>query len=281
MSPKVEYCCAKLGSHSATVYIRGLAKSVIPDSWRISCLTPVSKETNRLSDPAAFRPVAVTSALLKTLKHYVLYNIDKAIVSHTDPCLFTYKTETGTCDALAYSTNDVGEYLNKQGHFARSTLFDSSSAFSTGAKHLTSLGGAPIGVFFMYHLTTFGLQSLDFAKRTLKRALPHQVPDSASCPSLPPSPSSSSDKGDEFRCVTTSSEGIVANCVATENQCDNGPGDSLSYNDEIDHAGLIRTCLKLARRRGGGSDSSKQSKSFWSFCGGKEGRELVTLNRLS
>ncbi|KAI3356635.1 hypothetical protein L3Q82_017826 [Scortum barcoo] len=69
--------------------------------WKTSCLVPVPKKS-RPSDPAEYRPVALTSHVMKVLERLVLAQLRPQVRKFLDPLQFAYQPHLGVDDAVIY-----------------------------------------------------------------------------------------------------------------------------------------------------------------------------------
>ncbi|KAI3363490.1 hypothetical protein L3Q82_011581 [Scortum barcoo] len=114
--------------------------------------TPHPKELN------SYRPVALTSHLMKTLERLVLAHLRPLVSSFMDPLQFAYQPDIGVDDAVIYLLHTSLTHLEKAGSTVRIMFFDFSSAFNTIQPRLLwdklQLAGVD------HHLTTWILDYL-------------------------------------------------------------------------------------------------------------------------
>ena len=77
-----------------------------------------------------YRPVALTSNIMKTLERLVLDQLRSMVRPHLDPLKSAYQPRIGVEDAIIYLLNYVHAHLDKLGSTVRVTFSD-SSAFNT------------------------------------------------------------------------------------------------------------------------------------------------------
>ncbi len=97
--------------------------------WYI-CLIPVPK-TPRPRDLKDYRPVAMTSHIMKTLERLILEQLRPMVQPLLDPLQFAYQPRLGVEDAIIYLLNRVYIHLDKQASTVRIMFFDFWSAFDT------------------------------------------------------------------------------------------------------------------------------------------------------
>ncbi|KAI4894895.1 hypothetical protein NFI96_003892 [Prochilodus magdalenae] len=102
----------------------------VPVMWKTSCIVPVPK-TPRPSDIKDYRPVALTSHIMKTMERLVLEQLRPMVQPLLDPLQFAYQPRLGVEDAIIYLLNRVYAHLDKPASTVRVMFFDFSSAFNT------------------------------------------------------------------------------------------------------------------------------------------------------
>ena len=102
----------------------------MPDVWKSSIFVPVPKHTKpeALND---FRPVALTSVVMKCLERLVLRRLIGQTSSLMDPNQFAYWPCRGVEDATSFLIRRVVEHLDGPGTYARILFMDLGSAFNT------------------------------------------------------------------------------------------------------------------------------------------------------
>ncbi|KAI4875880.1 hypothetical protein NFI96_009457 [Prochilodus magdalenae] len=102
----------------------------VPQLWKTSCVVPVPK-TQHPKDLNSYRPVALTSHLMKSLERLVLTHLRPLVRPSMDPLQFAYQPGVGVDDAVIYHLHRALSHLEKPGSTVRITFFDFSSAFNT------------------------------------------------------------------------------------------------------------------------------------------------------
>ncbi|KAI3370902.1 hypothetical protein L3Q82_007411 [Scortum barcoo] len=95
----------------------------VPQLWKTSCIVPVPK-TPHPKELNSYRPVALTSHLMKTLERLVLAHLRPLVSSFMDPLQFAYQPDIGVDDAVIYLLHTSLTHLEKAG----STKFSDDSA---------------------------------------------------------------------------------------------------------------------------------------------------------
>ncbi|KAI3374638.1 hypothetical protein L3Q82_021015 [Scortum barcoo] len=129
----------------------------VPQLWKTSCIVPVPK-TPHPKELNSYRPVALTSHLMKTLERLVLAHLRPLVSSFMDPLQFAYQPDIGVDDAVIYLLHTSLTHLEKAGSTVRIMFFDFSSAFNTIQPRLLGDKLQLAGVD--HHLTTWILDYL-------------------------------------------------------------------------------------------------------------------------
>ena len=103
--------------------------------WKNSTIAPVPKNSKPkiLND---FRPVALTSVVMKCFEKVVLKNLLSQTQAHMDQNQFAYKQNRSTDDATLTLLHHAFTHLDKPKTFVRILFIDFSSAFNTIQPHL-------------------------------------------------------------------------------------------------------------------------------------------------
>ncbi|XP_054872390.1 uncharacterized protein LOC118470055 [Amphiprion ocellaris] len=131
-------CADQLCQVLLHIFNLSLSLERVPVLWKTSCLVSVSKTRNP-REPNHFRPVALTSHLMKTMERIVLRNLRPQVSPHLDPLQFAYKPNTGVDDAVVYLLHRSLTHLENPGSTVRVMFFDFSSAFNTIQPSLLSV----------------------------------------------------------------------------------------------------------------------------------------------
>ncbi|KAI4892845.1 hypothetical protein NFI96_004933 [Prochilodus magdalenae] len=129
--PRVLKACAtQLCGVLQHVFNMSLCLQRVPVMWKTSCIVPVPK-TPLPSDIKDYRPVALTSHIMKTMERLVLEQLRPTVQPLLDPLQFAYQPRLGVEDAIIYLLNRVYAHLDKPASTVRVMFFDFSSAFNT------------------------------------------------------------------------------------------------------------------------------------------------------
>ena len=120
----------------------GLASVAVLNNWRQSshvssislCNRPGSPRALRLPSSSRlndYRPVALTSIVMKVSAKLVLQVLQLVTDSQFDPLQFAYRVNRSVDDAVSLTLHRVLEHLETAGSYARILFIDYSSAFNT------------------------------------------------------------------------------------------------------------------------------------------------------
>ncbi|KAI4880858.1 hypothetical protein NFI96_024792 [Prochilodus magdalenae] len=123
-------CAAQLGEPLQHVFNLSLCLGRVPATWKTTCLIPVPKKAHpkELND---YRPVALTSHVMKTMERLLLNHLRPQVHHAEDPLQFAYREKVGVEDAILYLLHRAHSHLDKGGCAVRVMFFDFSSAFNT------------------------------------------------------------------------------------------------------------------------------------------------------
>ncbi|TWW71139.1 hypothetical protein D4764_17G0006220 [Takifugu flavidus] len=119
ISPRVlKNCSRQLCGILQDLFNQSLHLQRIPVLWKTSCLVPVPKKTHPVA-PSDYRPIALTSHIMKVMERLVLTHLRPLVSPFQDPLQFAYQPKR------AYSS------LDRLNTTVRVMFFDFSSAFNT------------------------------------------------------------------------------------------------------------------------------------------------------
>ena len=123
-------CSEQLAIPFTKIFQRSIDEQTIPTAWKHSIIIPVPKNQNpnKLND---FRPVALTSIVMKCFEKIIKTALLNAVYGKLDPLQFAYQNTLGVEDALLTVCNAVTKHLDQTPtNFARILYADFSSAFN-------------------------------------------------------------------------------------------------------------------------------------------------------
>ncbi len=124
-------CADQLAGLFTSIFNQSLATSVVPTSFKKSIIIPVPKN-NKPSCLNDYRPVALTSIVMKVFERLVKSHISSSISVTLDPLPFAYHPNRSTDDAISHILHSSLTHIDSSnGNFARLLFIDYSSAFNT------------------------------------------------------------------------------------------------------------------------------------------------------
>ncbi|KAF7644165.1 hypothetical protein LDENG_00226570 [Lucifuga dentata] len=102
----------------------------IPTIWKRAIVTPVPKKPSSWENND-FRPVAVTSVVMKSLERIIVGRLRDDVNSVLDPYQLAYKNNRNTSDALNIVSHLILKHLENRTSYVRLLFIDFSSAFNT------------------------------------------------------------------------------------------------------------------------------------------------------
>ena len=117
------------------LFQESINKHSVPTLWKSSEIIPVPKKPQ----PAVmndYRPVALTSIIMKCLERVVLTLLLPSVKPLMDPLQFAYRAKRGVEDATLTLVHHLYQHLDTAGNVARVLMVDFSSAFNTIQPHL-------------------------------------------------------------------------------------------------------------------------------------------------
>ncbi|KAL0163294.1 hypothetical protein M9458_042690, partial [Cirrhinus mrigala] len=123
-------CAVQLSSIFTLIFNRSLELCMVPSCFKCSTIIPVPKKpkTTGLND---YRPVALTSAVMKSFERLVLAYLKDITGPLLDPLQFAYRANRSVDDAVNMGLHYILQHLDKPGTYARILFVDFSSAFNT------------------------------------------------------------------------------------------------------------------------------------------------------
>ena len=101
----------------------------VPCLWKSFCIVPIPKRP-RPSQNNDYRPVALTSLVMKCLERLLLRRISTETSQFQDPHQFAYRRNRSTEDAIITLVHHAQKHLDTPKTSARTLFLDFSSAFN-------------------------------------------------------------------------------------------------------------------------------------------------------
>ena len=95
-----------------------------------STIVPVPKKT-KITSLNDYRPVALTSIIMKCFERLVKTFITSSLPDSLDPLQFAYRANRSTDDAIALTLHTALSHLDQRNTYVRMLFIDYSSAFNT------------------------------------------------------------------------------------------------------------------------------------------------------
>ncbi|KAI2644006.1 RNA-directed DNA polymerase from mobile element jockey [Labeo rohita] len=128
-------CADELTSAWCPIFQRSLYSHIVPALWKKAIITPVPKKSCP-QENNDFRPIALTSVVMKCMEKLIMSQLIKEVGSQLDPYQFAYKHQRGTDDAINSLVHLVTKHLENPMVYARLLFVDFSSAFNTLQPHI-------------------------------------------------------------------------------------------------------------------------------------------------
>ena len=129
VSPRVlRNCAVQLAPVLEHLFNLSLRLRRVPERWKTSCIVPVPKGAHPKTQND-YRPVVLTSHVMKTLERLVLQHLRPLVSDCLDPLQFAYRAKVGVEDAIIYMLQRAYAHLENKGSMVRIMFFDFSSAF--------------------------------------------------------------------------------------------------------------------------------------------------------
>ncbi|RVE54134.1 hypothetical protein evm_001257 [Chilo suppressalis] len=108
-------CAAELSPVLTRLYQCSYSLGRVPETWRDANVRPVPKKGDR-SDPAIYRPIAITSVLCKVLEKVLNNHLTRYLEDHSliNDRQYGFRPKRLTGDLLAYLTHIWGEAIDKR-----------------------------------------------------------------------------------------------------------------------------------------------------------------------
>lgn len=131
----IKSCAEPLSDIFAFIFNKSLQLHQVPHLWKESAIVPVpkTKVPKSLDD---FRPVALTSLIMKAFEKIIKQEILAITQSQLDPLQFAYRAGRGVEDATGSLLNTVFNHLEGPKQFVRLLFIDFSSAFNCIQPHI-------------------------------------------------------------------------------------------------------------------------------------------------
>lgn len=126
----LKFCADQLAPIFTQIFNNSLELCEVPSCLKRSTIIPVPKKSpvTGLND---YRPVALTSVVMKSFERLVLTHLKDITDPLLDPLQFAYRSNRSVDDAVNMALHYILHHLDSAGTYARVLFVDFSSAFNT------------------------------------------------------------------------------------------------------------------------------------------------------
>ena len=115
---------------SQTYFNSSLEQCRVPMCFKTLMIIPIPKKS-KVSTMNDYRPVTLTSVVMKVFERIVLRYLKTVTAGIMDPLQFAYQTNRSVDDAVALALHYMLAHLERPGTYVRVLFIDFSSAFNT------------------------------------------------------------------------------------------------------------------------------------------------------
>ncbi len=126
----LKLCADQLAPIFTQIFNRSLELCEVPCCFKRSTIIPIPKKP-KITSLNDYRPVALTSVVMKSFERLVLAYLKDITGPLLDPLQFAYRANRSVDDAVNMGLHYILQHLDKPGTYVRILFGDFSSAFST------------------------------------------------------------------------------------------------------------------------------------------------------
>ncbi len=126
----LKVCADQLARIFTQIFNRSLEVCEVPCCFKRYTIIPVPKKP-KITGLKDYRPVGLTSVVMKSLERLVLAYLKDITRPLLDPLQFAYRANRSVDDAVNIGLHYILQHLDKPGNYARILFVDFSSAFNT------------------------------------------------------------------------------------------------------------------------------------------------------
>ncbi|KAK3556665.1 hypothetical protein QTP70_011932 [Hemibagrus guttatus] len=131
VSPSLlKHCANQLSPVFTDIFNTSLETCHVPACFKTSAIVPVPKKT-KITGLNDYRPVALTSVVMKSFERLVLSYLKDIADPLLDPLQFAYRANRSVDDAVNMALHFTLQHLDSPGSYVRILFVDFSSAFNT------------------------------------------------------------------------------------------------------------------------------------------------------
>ncbi len=123
-------CADQLAPIFTQTFNRSLELCEVPSCFKRSTIIPIQKKP-KITGLNDYRPVALTSVVMKSFEKLVLAYLKDITGPLLDPLQFAYRANRSVDDAVNMGLHYVLQHLDRPGTYVRILFVDFSSAFNT------------------------------------------------------------------------------------------------------------------------------------------------------
>ncbi|KAK3563034.1 hypothetical protein QTP86_014091, partial [Hemibagrus guttatus] len=123
-------CADQLAFIFSQIFNRSLELCEVPACFKRSTIIPIPKKP-KITGLNDYRPVALTSVVMKSFERLVLAYLKNITGPLLDPLQFAYRANRSVDDAVNMGLHFILQHLDKSGTYVRLLSVDFSSAFNT------------------------------------------------------------------------------------------------------------------------------------------------------
>ena len=123
-------CADQLAPIFTQIFNRSLELCEVPSCFKRSTIIPIPKKS-KITGLNDYRPVALTSVVMKSFEKLVLAHLKDITGPLLDPLQFAYRANRSVDDAVNIGLYYVLQHLDRPGTYVRILFVDFSSAFNT------------------------------------------------------------------------------------------------------------------------------------------------------
>uniref|UniRef100_A0AAQ6A6Z6 Reverse transcriptase domain-containing protein n=1 Tax=Amphiprion ocellaris TaxID=80972 RepID=A0AAQ6A6Z6_AMPOC len=126
----LRHCAEELAPVFTDIFNTSLESCHVPACFTSSTIVPVPKKP-RITGLNDYRPVALTSVVMKSFERLVLSHLKTITTPLLDSLQFAYRANRSVDDAVNLALHSILQHLDSPGTYARILFVDFSSAFNT------------------------------------------------------------------------------------------------------------------------------------------------------